>query len=157
MANYRLEIKWGLIFFAVALAWMYVEKFMGWHGEKIDQHATMTNIFAVIAILLYVLALRDKRNQLGGTMTWKQGFVAGLIVSVVVAVLSPLSQYIVHNIITPEYFPNIIAYSVESGKMTQEAAEKYFSLSSYMWQSALFALVIGVATSAVVAIFMKKS
>ncbi len=156
MGNLRVEIKWAIIFFIVGLAWMYFEKAMGWHGPKIEQHPIYTNIFAVIAIALYVFALRDKKQSLGGTMSWKQGFIAGVIISLIIAVLTPLSQYLTHNVITPEYFPNAQAKAVELGKMTQEQAEAYFSMKNYMIQSSLFAPIVGVITSAVVAIFVRS-
>jgi len=157
MKKYAIELKWGIVFFLVSMAWMYFEKLMGWHGENISNHAIYTNFFAIIAILLFVFALLDKRkNFYGGKMTWVQGFTAGLIISIVVAILSPLGQYITHKLISPEYFPNVISFAVENEKMTQEAAEEYFSLNSYIKQSVMFGLVMGVITSAVVALFVKK-
>lgn len=156
MKKYQLEIKWGVIFVVAALLWLLFEKLMGWHGPKIDQHPTMTNLFAVVAIAVYVFALLDKRKQLGGVMTWKQGFVAGLLITAVVVVLSPLSQWLFHTFISPEYFPNAIAYSVENDLMTQGAAEQYFSLGSYLLQSVIGGAAMGVITSAVVALFVKK-
>ncbi len=156
MKKYALEIKWGLIFTAVALLWMVFEKAMGWHGEKIAVHATYTNFFAILAIAVFVFALLDKRRQLGGSMSWKQGFFSGLLITLVVAVLTPLSQWITHTLISPEYFPNIIQYSVVNAKMTQAEAEAFFSLGSYILQGSIGGLVMGVITSAVVALFVRK-
>ena len=157
MKKYSIELKWGILFVVIALLWMYFEKLMGWHDENIAKHAIYTNLFAVIAIFVYVLALRDKRNNFyGGSMTWSQGFVAGLIVTLIVTILNPLSQYITHRVITPEYFTNVINYAVESGQMTREAAEKHFNMNSYILQSSLFGLVIGAVTSAIVALFLRK-
>lgn len=156
MQKYAHELKWGAIFTVAALVWLYFEKLMGWHGPKIGQHATMTNIFAVVAIAVFVFALLEKRRKLGGTMTWKQGFLSGLLISVVVAVLSPLSQWLTHSVISPEYFPNIIAHSVENGLMSRADAERTFSLGSYMVQGVVGGLVMGVVTSAVVAFFVKR-
>lgn len=156
MKKYSLEIKWALIFTAVALLWMVFEKAMGWHGEKIEQHPIYTNLFAILAIGLFVFALREKRKQLGGTMTWQQGFISGLIISVIIAILSPLSQWITHTFISPEYFPNVIRYAVENGKSTREEAEAYFNLRSYILQSAIGGLVMGVITAAIVSLFVKR-
>ena len=156
MGNLKVEIKWAIIFFIVSLAWMYFEKAMGWHGPKIEQHPIYTNIFAILAITLYVFALHEKKSSLGGTMTWKQGFIAGVIISLIIAVLTPLSQYLTHHIITPEYFANAQAKAVELGKMTQEQAEAYFSMKNYIIQSSLFAPIVGILTSAVVAFFLRS-
>lgn len=157
MIKFAVEIKWGLIFFGAMLLWMVIEKAVGLHSTHISKQAIYTNFFAIIAILIYVLALREKREKsFQGIMSWKQGFFSGVIVTIVVAILSPLGQFITHKIITPNYFSNIISYSVKIGKMTPEAAEAYFSLNSYIVQSLIGALVMGIATSAVVAIFVRK-
>lgn len=157
MEKFRIEIKWALIFVAMGLLWMVLEKAVGLHSTHIDKHATYTNLVAIPAILIYVLALRDKRNNFyDGKMTYQQGLITGLIITVIVALIAPLSQYITNTVITPEYFPNVIAYAVESGIMEQEAAEKYFTLKTYMTQAPIGALIMGAITSAIVAIFMRK-
>lgn len=157
MKNIKIEIKWALIFILSMLAWMFFEKSMGWHDEKIADHATYTNFFAIPAILVYVFALLDKKkNFYSGVMSYKQGVISGLIITVIVTVLSPLAQYITSTIITPDYFPNVIEYAVSSGKMTQSDAEAYFNINSYMIQSVIGALVMGLVTSLIVAIFVKS-
>ncbi len=157
MKKFAIEIKWGIIFTLIALLWMVLEKSAGLHDLFIAKHAIYTNFFAIPAIAVYVFALLDKRkNFYNNKMSWIDGFLCGLVISVIVTFLSPLSQYITINFITPEYFPNAIKYAVESGKMTLEDAEKYFSLSSYIMQSALGGLLMGAITSAVVALFVRK-
>jgi len=157
MGKFKTELKWGLIFIAVLMLWMIFEKLMGWHGENIESHATMTNFFALIAVVVYVIAFLDKRkNDYGGYMTWTQGFMTGFYITLVVAVLSPLAQWIIHGLISPEYFENIIDYSVQTGKMSRSEAEGYFNLTSYMIQGSLGALMMGVVTSAIVAAFTMK-
>lgn len=157
MKKYRTEIKWGIIFTAIMLLWMVFERMMGWHGERIDQHALMSSLFAIFAIAIYVFALRDKRNNdFGGIMTWKKGFQSGLILTLVVVLMSPLAQWIIHTFISPDFFQNIVEYAVESGMMNRQDAEANFNLRSYIVQAAVGALGLGVVTSAVVAVFTKK-
>lgn len=157
MKNFRIEFRWALIFSMAQLAWMYFEKTIGLHDKHIGQHAIYTNLFALIAIIIYVLALKNKNNDFyNGSMDWKQGFISGIILSVFIAIISPLSQYIISTYISPEYFQNIIDFAVENGKMTRENAEGYFNLNSYMLQSAFGALAMGVVTSAIVAFFIKS-
>jgi len=158
MKKFSIEIKWGIIFTLFTLVWMVLERALGWHDVNIANHAKFTNLFAIPAIVLVILALLDKRkNYYDGKMTWKQGFLMGLGMTVVIVILSPLSMWITNSIITPHYFDNVIAYSVESGKLTQEQAEAYFSMGSYIVQSMIGAAVMGIVTSAIVAFFTKKS
>ena len=158
MKKYAIEIKWGLIFVSMTLIWMLLEKLVGLHGPHIDKHYIYTNLIAIPAFVIYAFALLEKRKKdYNGIMTWKQGFISGLIITLVVTILSPLSQIVTSTIITPEYFPNIIEYSVSSGKMDQAMAEQYFNLKSYVVQGLIGAPVMGLITSAIVAFFTKKS
>jgi hypothetical protein len=157
MKDIRIEIKWGVLFILMGLIWMVFEKAMGWHDLHIDKHATYSMFVAPIAIALYVFALLDKKkNFYGGRMSYLQGFVSGLIMTLVVVILTPLSQYITNTYITPDFFNNVIAYSVKSGAMEREAAEQYFNLKNYILQATLFAAMMGLITSAVVAIFLRS-
>lgn len=152
MKNIAIEIKWGVLFIVMGLLWMVLERLVGLHDIHIDKHAVYTNIIAIPAIALYVFALRDKRkNFYQGTMSYKQGFVSGLIITGVVTLLSPLSQFITSTIITPDYFTNAIQYSVSAGLLTQESAEKYFNMTSYIVQATIGAPIMGIITTAVVA------
>ncbi len=157
MKKFSIEIKWGVIFTIFSLLWMAMERALGWHDVHIAKHAALTNLFAIPAIILVVFTLLDKRkNFFKGKMTWKQGFLTGLVMTVVIVILSPLSMWMTNTLITPFYFDNVIAHSVETRKLTLEQAEKYFSMGSYIIQSLMGASVMGVVTSAVVAFFVKK-
>jgi len=158
MKNIGIEIKWALIFVIIQLLWMLLERVAGLHGENIDKHAMFTNFFAIPAIAVYVIALLDKRkNHYGGFMTYGQGFISGVIITVIVTILSPLTQYIICTVISPDYFRNATEYAVSSGKLTQEAAETYYSLKSYIIQGLIGAPIMGLITTAIVALFTRKN
>lgn len=157
MKKFSTEIKWTILFFVISLLWMVVERVAGLHDKYIEQHAVITNIFALVAVAIYVFALLDKRkNFYGGKMNWIQGFISGLLITLGVTLLTPLSQYLTVEIITPHFFENMISYSVNTGKMTLEQANETFNLETYMIQSTMFAPVAGIITSAIVAIFTQK-
>ena len=140
------------------LAWMLLEKTLGWHDEQIADHWWLTLLFLPFSILMYVLAIGETRRRVyRRKMTWKQGALSGVILAVFIAFLSPLSQYITHNYITPEYFENVKDFSVTNNLMTLKAANEYFSLNNYLIQSIFGGLLGGIITSAIVAIFLKRS
>ncbi|MGB8375110.1 MAG: DUF4199 domain-containing protein, partial [Salegentibacter sp.] len=89
-------------------------------------------------------------------MNWQQGFVSGIILTAVITILTPFAQYIITQFITPEYFDNIISYSVKNGRMSQENAEALFNLKSYVVQATFGALGYGVVTAAIAALIMKR-
>lgn len=157
MKNFTIEIKWALIFISMMLLWMVMERMIGLHDTRIELHPVITNFVAIPAILIYILALTDKRkNFYGGVMTYKQGFISGLFITGIVALFTPLSQYLTLTVITPHFFENMIEYSVSHNHATREEAETYFNMKNYMIQSTIFAPVMGIVTTAIVALFARK-
>ncbi|NHE59253.1 DUF4199 domain-containing protein [Cyclobacterium plantarum] len=157
MKKYQTEIKWGIIFGLMSLIWMVLERVAGLHDQHIEQHAIYTNFVAIPAIAIYVLGLLEKRTRdYGGSMTYGQGFKAGLIITLVVTLLTPLTIWLTLALITPDFLENASSYAVESGIMEQQAAEAYFSQGNYMIQSIVGAPIMGILTTAVVALFTRK-
>ncbi|GAB4209319.1 MAG: hypothetical protein Fur0023_21520 [Bacteroidia bacterium] len=157
MKNIKIEIKWAIIFSVIGLLWMVLEKLCGLHGKYIDYHLYLTNLFAIPAIIVMVMALKDKKKSFySGQMNYKQGLISGIILSVIIALLSPLTQWITSFVITPEYFPNVIKRSVEIGyfKTTAEA-EANFNYQNYAIQGAIGSLVMGIVTTAIAMIFIR--
>ena len=157
MWNRKIEIKWALIFTVVGLLWMVLEKASGLHDRYIDYHVYLTNLFAIPAILVMVFALKDKKkNYYNGRISYQQGLIAGVFISVFIALLSPLSQWITSYVITPEYFTNAIKRSVELGYYpTREEAEANFNFQNYVIQGVVGALVMGILTTAIAMLFIR--
>lgn len=157
MKNLKLELKWAIIFTLMTLAWMVLEKVSGLHGKYIDYHLYLTHLYAIPAIIVMVMALKDKKkNFYDGRMTYMQGLISGVIISVIIAILSPGTQWIISYVITPEYFPNVIQRSVEIGYFNTTAeAEAQFNYANYAKQSTIAALVMGVLTTAIAMIFIR--
>ena len=140
----------------MSLVWMLLEKLTGLHGKYIDYHLYLTNVFAIPAIWFMVLALKDKKKNLyNGTMNYQQVLFTGIIISVIVALFSPLTQWIISYVITPEYFPNVIKRSVEIGYY-KTTAEAHFNFPNDAKQSAIGAFIMGVITTAIAMIFIKS-
>ena len=157
MKKIKIETKWAITFSIMILVWMFIEKLAGFHSEHIDKHPVYTNFIIIPTIIIYVLALLDKRkNVYNGIMTYKQGLISGLIIALIVTILSPLTQYITSTIITPDYFSNVIKYVVNEGEMNQIEAENYFNLKSYIIQALIGAPIMGIVTTAIVAIFTRR-
>ncbi|MDN3687559.1 DUF4199 domain-containing protein [Cyclobacterium jeungdonense] len=158
MKKYSIEIKWGIIFALMGLLWMVLERLAGLHDEHLDKHVIYTNFVAIPAIAIYVFGLLEKRKKdYEGSMSYWQGFKAGLIITLVVTLLTPLTQWLTLSVITPDYLTNAKNFAVESGNMQREEAEAYFTQGNYMVQSIVGAPIMGILTSAIVALFTRKS
>jgi hypothetical protein len=158
MKNRKIEIKWAIIFSIMVLVWMLLEKLSGLHGKYIDYQLYLTNLFAIPAIWVMVLALKNKKKGFyKGNMSYKQGLISGIILSIIIALISPLTQWITSYVITPEYFPNVIKRSVEIGyyKTTAEA-EANFNYKNYAIQGMIGSLIMGIVTTAIAMIFIRS-
>lgn len=158
MTSFRTEVKWAIIFSLMTLVWMVLEKVTGLHSKYIDYHLYITNLFAIPAIIVMIMALKEKKlKDYKGQMKYFQGLTSGAVISVIIAVISPLTQWITTYIITPEYFPNVIKRSVELGYYATTAeAETQFNYSNYAFQGAVSALIMGIVTTAIAMIFIKS-
>lgn len=157
MKNYIIEIKWAAIFSAVSLLWIVVEKLAGLHDQNIAHQQAYSMIFALPAIVVFVLALRDKKNNsFGGNMSWKEGVISGIIMSLFIAVLSPIVQWIGYTVVSPEFFAKAIKHFTDSRILTEAKAMEIFNLPAYMKKGITEALSMGVITSALVALFVKS-
>lgn len=157
MKKINTEIKWALIFFAMSLVWMLLEKLSGLHDVYIDKYAVLSNLIAIPAIAIYFLALLEKKQRdYAGYMTYKQGFISGLILTVFITFLSPVIQVITAKFITPDFFANAIIYAETQGKYTPSEAEANFSLGSYILQGLIMTPLMGISTTIIVAFFTRS-
>lgn len=156
MKKFAFEIKWGIRYIFVFLAWIFLEKYTGTYDTNIDNYFLMSLLFYVVAFLVYLVAIKDKKeNYYHNIMDWKQGCASGIYFTIVIALLMPVAQIIMHKAIAPEFFPNMIKHSLASRNSNPEAVNSYFNLSGYIWQSIFMVLSVGVVYSAVVARFLQ--
>lgn len=157
MKNFSIEIKWALRFTLLILAWAIGEKAVGLHDKYIADYLAYSMLFAIPAILFYYLAIAEKKKYFyNNSMTWKQGFITGLIISAIIAVFNPFAQLVIYKSITPHFFENVIKYKTTHTKMTLKTAQEFFNLKSYMLQSIFSALSYGVTTGAIVSLFLRN-
>ena len=156
MKKYSIEFKWELIFIFMSLVWMLLERLTGLHDENIDQHAIYTNLIAIPAILIYYFAIKEKHDRFyKGQISFKQGFKSGLIISIIVTLITPLSLYISTKYISPEYFTNAVEYSVKNKLMVKNEALAYFNYKNYLVLSLMSAPVMGIITSLIISFIIK--
>lgn len=156
MKNYALELKWAINYSIASLIWMILEKTLGWHDQHLAKQIQYTNFFALVAIAIYVFALLDKKKKdYNGVITWRQGFVSGMILSFIIAVFSPLVNYITYTYITPGYFDKMIDLIVSKKKQTIDQVTALYNMKSFIFQGISNGLSMGVTFGAIVAYFIK--
>jgi uncharacterized membrane protein YjgN (DUF898 family) len=157
--KYKIEIKWALIFSLFSLLWILGEKVAGFHdpNRNLTLQPFVTMLILIPNLLIYYWALKEKKTKyFGGRMNFAQGFKTGIFITGVITILTPLVQYIISTIITPDYFENVIQYLVSHNEMTLEDARAQFNLKNYMITSTVFGAIFGIITSAIMAFLLKN-
>ena len=157
MKNFSIEIKWALRFTLLTLAWAIGEKFIGLHDEHINNYGMCSFLFVFPAVLFFFQAINEKKKYVyNNSMTFRQGFIGGVILSFIISLLNPLAQLVIYKSITPHFFDTIIAYKVKSGYLTLEHANAHFNLKTYMIESTFIGLSKGIITGAIVSLFIRN-
>ena len=153
----KIEILWAVVYFICSVLWIYFEKSMGWHGPELDKHAAFSNLFAVPAIFIYWSALRHKRAKFfKGAVTWKELFLTGMRLTLLIMVLMPFVQILFHKYFSPDYFSNMIEFSVNIENRDRAKMEHFFTLSNFIFLAMKDALIWGTVMSVLLATVMRK-
>ena len=157
MKKFTIEFTWAVIYTLASLLWTVLEKTLGFHDEYVGGQMTFVWLFGLVAIPIYFFALKDKRdNFYNRSANWTQLFLSGVIISVFVALLSPLAQYISLDLISPDFIKNNVNYFVTANKMTAGRAEMFFSFRSLVIQAISNGISVGVILSAILALFLRN-
>ncbi len=150
-----LPLRYALFISLCMLLWLAFEALVGLHDKYIAYHPYLSMLSVFIPVVFGYLAVKDKRSQLDGTITFKQALLTGVAVVVITAVLAVPVQLVFHYWINPYFFEDMIEYAVNNGKSTPEQAAMYFNITSYIIQSVLGTLVFGNIIALVVALLMR--
>jgi hypothetical protein len=156
LARIAIELKWALIHSAMYLAWMLAERLAGLHDTRLDRQPMVGPLILIPTIVIYVLALRDRKRSLAGKMTYGQGFLSGCLLTAFIVILSPLNQLLTLKVISPNYLPNLIEYTVARSTLTGEQALQQFSLGNYVVTGLIAGTLMGMLFSAILAAFTRS-
>src|SRR5690606_33103846 len=79
---------------------------------------------------------------------FKSALKFGLLLTALLTVLNPISQYIIYESISPDYFNNIIEYQSSKGVQTKESLELIHNINFSIRQGVMNALSLGVIYTA---------
>lgn len=159
MKDFRIELRWAILFSFVSMLWMFAEYQLGWHDKYIaNQLGYHFIVVFLIYLIMYYKAVKAKRKSYyDGAITWKQALVSGGTISVLVAILSPMTEFFIYHYISPEYFQNMIVYQTATEHMSQESAENFFNMKSFIVQGIFTSLSMGFFVSLIVAFLVKRA
>ena len=150
----KIEFRYAILTSLCTLLWLILEYTVGLHDTYIAWHPYVTMLAIIIPIITYRLALIEKLEE-KGKLSFKDAFISGLIMTIFATVLAIPIQLIFHKVINPDFFANMINYAVTHGKETLEQAAQYFNLKTYLIESTLGTLLIGIIISLILAFRMR--
>lgn len=156
MKKFEIELKWATAFTAFSIIWVYFEKYLGYHDEFVNSQAIFSFWLLIPQALFYVIAIRQKREKYyNGEITWQKAFISGVVLSAIIAGLSPAAIYIMLEVVSPDFLANIVEVKAEQG-MPREGAAQLYNLNSMVTQAIFNNLASGVLFSAIIALFLKN-
>ena len=152
----KLNLRFGLIFWAVQSAWILGEFAMGWHTTDVDvtRGAQGWFFFPAAAVMAWGLIAHKQANQ---ALTYINGLKMGAAIGVVVGVLSIPFHFAYTTFLNPDYMRLMVDSMVSTGTATLEDATAQFAMPGYAVGLFLFPIVAGVMTNAILSLFMKTS
>lgn len=154
MKHLRIESKWGFILFLIQLVWFFLERVLGFHGERIDNYFVASQFFALPYTYIYYRALKEKRTKaFRGFMSYDKALATGLRLTFFIVLLTPLSQWLLINLISPNFLENLRVYSIEAQLYSDERATEMYNSGRKIIEALVFNVVIGVLTSLVISLF----
>jgi hypothetical protein len=160
-----LELKWGVMIGAANMVWLYLSYYLGMHESGLVMIQVMTLISVLISVIGYLLALRALAKKFP-EIEYLEGIRSGAIIAGVVALFAAVAQVGYFKLVNPGFTDQMVeltrSYYLESGLSENEAgqfaegAKKTFGMVSYMIQSALGAVIIGMISTAIMMLFLRR-
>jgi hypothetical protein len=156
MNKFKIEFKWAIYYTFLGIMWFQLEKYLGYHDKNIANHPVFTNFIYIFIFGVYILFLLDKKkNFFNGIMSWQQGLLSGVILAIFAMILTPFALYFSLKYINPDFFTNMINYSVSKG-MKLENAQAMFSTTAYMIFASFGTFSFGIIFAALASSIVKS-
>lgn len=145
MTKIKLEIYWGFYLAFTFILWMQLERWLGFHTEKIIVQPLFSSLlFIPLTILYWKALLLKKQNDYNNTITFQQSFISSLLITAVFALFLPLALYFSLKYISPDLLQNFIAKTMKSGKVSLKEAQSYYNFKSLLLMNYSSLLPIGI-------------
>lgn len=160
----KIALKYGVLIVLFSLIWIGLEYLVGMHTEYVGYHPLVTLLTLVIPLVFMYFGIREAQisQRFVSHFSYADAFKTGLSITLVVAILNPLLQWLMYSLAFPGFFESmqasaqasLLAQGVDL-EMAQRLAAEDYSLERYLWQSFIGTLVGGVVISAILAIFVR--
>ena len=153
----KIALKYGILFSIMTLTWLTLEYVTGFHTTLINYHPIVTNFILIPAIILFRKAMIEIKASSTEPLAFRNYFIEGLKISLIITILSPVEQYIFSYYINPDFYHAMIENAVAGNHASREQAEAYFNFNNYVTESLIGSAFMGILFSGIGAWRMSKS
>jgi uncharacterized protein YqgC (DUF456 family) len=150
------EIKYAILFVFLSFIWNCIEYFTGLQNKYINIHPYfVTTFFILMTSVIYFLATREKKRARGGRITFMQGLITGMTLTLFILILNPAALYLFSEFINPNFYNSFIRHDVLTGKYSVSEANDYYNLPNFIKVGTLYRFIMGMFATVIISFFMK--
>lgn len=131
-------LKWALINLVTSIVITYAFQFL-----DLDPNSSLKYLSFLPFLAFLFLAQKEYKGQLGGYLTYGEGFLSGFLYTIFTGVFIAIFTYVYYAILSPEMVNKIIDASqkkmTEDGKLSQDQIDAALSMTRKYF--AVFAVV----------------
>lgn len=145
MGKIKLEIYWGFYLAFTFILWTQVEKWLGFHNEKLFLQPIFSVLITIpFSFIYYRALLLKKEKDYNNTITFQQSFISSLLITAVFALFLPAALYFSLKYISPDLISNFINKTIQQGKISLKEAQSYYNFKSLLLMNYSTLLPIGI-------------
>ena len=153
----KYEFRWAFIILLLSLLWTAFEYEMKWHDLNFHHHRNFTFLFILPFSLCYWFFFLDKRgNRYKKRFSFKHAFNSGMALTVLVAIFTVPTQFIIHYFLSPDYLLEAKKYSIEAGELTKVEANKLYTITNFVILFPILYMLLGIFLSIVFGNILQK-
>jgi len=146
----EIHVRYGLIMCAVLVVCLVLMELTG-QNQAFDSKSPFQMIFMFIApAVVWFYGIREKKRQLKGNLTFKQGLTQGFKISLVYAIVSPFIFMLYYLLINP----SILSYVRTA--YTMPSASDGLIIGVDMLTQFISAIIFGTIYAAIISLFLKS-
>ncbi len=109
----RPTIKFALIALGFSVIWIFFEHIMGYNSTRHDIGQYTNNLPILIFSVVIFIVIYYKRRSHGHTLTWLEGFRAGLIMSLIYSVGFTIEIILYNHFVNPDFCSTIKDFTLQ--------------------------------------------
>jgi hypothetical protein len=134
---FNLAAKWAVIYAITSIVITYIFQFL-----DIDLTTSPLRFLSYVALIAFLLLTqKEYKDQLGGFLTFGEGFMSGFMYSVIAGVLGAIFAYIYFTFLSPQVWEHVI--SATKDKMAENKDLSSDQIDAAMNFTAKYGVILG--------------